>query len=220
MAKKFAWSFSALSSYELCAKKHWHVNIAKDVKEPPNDAGDYGQAAHKHFEHRMMKDKPLPLDLRHHETTLSKISQRPGDKYGEQKLALNDKFELTGFFDKDVWVRVIIDFMVVEGNKALIIDWKFGKQKKGDDQLDLMAAVIFASMPEIEYIASAYYWAKEKEFKSVTYDRHDIAEIWNNFIPRADALEHAINNSEFPATPGFLCKNWCWVKSCPHCGNA
>jgi len=142
------------------------------------------------------------------------------DKYGEQKLALNDKFELTGFFDKDVWVRVIIDFMVVEGNKALIIDWKFGKQKKGDDQLDLMAAVIFASMPEIEYIASAYYWAKEKEFKSVTYDRHDIAEIWNNFIPRADALEHAIKNSEFPATPGFLCKNWCWVKSCPHCGNA
>jgi PD-(D/E)XK nuclease superfamily len=222
MAKKFAWSFSALGSYELCAKKHWHVNIAKDVKEPPNDAGEYGQVAHKHFENRMMKSKPLPLDLRHHESPLLKLAAVAGVGYGEQKLALNDKFELTGYFDSDVWVRTIIDWAVVspDGTKALIVDWKFGKKKDDEDQLELMAAVLFAAMPELENIIAAFYLAKEKEFVRQAYDRHDIPHIWNNFLPRVEALEHAVKNSEFPATPGFLCKSWCWVKSCPHCGNA
>lgn len=212
------WSFSALTSFEMCAKKHWHENIAKDFKSPPNAAGDYGSAAHKHFEHRMIKATPLPLDLRHHEKFLAKIYDRPGQGYPEQKLALNEKFELTGYFDSDVWVRTIIDFAKVDGNKALIIDWKFGKKKEGDDQLDLMAAVLFAAMPEVEYIVAAFYWAKEKEFVSVTYTRTEIAEIWSNFIPRVDALEEAKRTTTFPPTKGFLCKNWCAVTSCPHNG--
>jgi len=218
MAKKFAWSFSALQGFELCPKKHYSENIAKDVRQKENPTQQYGITSHKEFEKRLLKGTPLPLDLRHHEKFLKRIYDRPGQAYPEQKLALTKNFELTGFFDSDVWVRTIIDYAKVEGNKALVLDHKFGKQKEGTDQLDLMAAVLFAAMPELEYIVAAYYWAKTKEFVSVIYTRADIAEIWNNFMPRVDALEDAIKMTNFPPTKGFLCKNYCPVTSCPFNG--
>lgn len=213
-----AWSFSALQSYETCPKKYWHVSLKKDVKEPPNEAGVYGQAAHGHFEHRLLKDKPLPLDLRHHETMLAKFANAPGEQMGEQKLALNEKLELTGYFDKDVWVRSIIDYVRTKGTHMIVVDWKFGKRKEDFDQIDLAVAMMFIAMPEIETATGMYYWAKEKKFDVQKYTRQDAPAIWNELLPRVEELEEAKRTTTFPPKPGFLCKNWCWVDSCPYKG--
>lgn len=219
MPKAFSWSFSQLTAYELCPKKFWHVSVAKDVTEPPNEVGEYGQTAHKHFENRLVKGTPLPLDLRHHEPVLEKFWNAKGDGMGEQKLAINKDFQLTGYFDRDVWCRTIIDYCKVSGSHAIIADWKFGKTKEDDyDQLDLMAACMFIAMPELETITGMYYWAKDKKIDPQKYVRGDCPGIWNNFLPRVEELEYAKKNTNFPATPNFLCKNWCWCKMCPHCG--
>lgn len=221
MTKEVAWSFSALTSFEMCPKKYYEVSIAKTVKEPPNAAGEYGSAAHKHFENRVTKGaKALPLDLRHHEPTLKKFTDAPGEAYGEQKLALNRKLELTGYFDSDCWVRTIIDYAKVNGSHAIIADWKFGKTKFQEDydQLDLMAACMFVAMPELETITALYYWAKDKKIDAQKYTRSNMAGIWNQFIPRVDELEEAKRTVSFPPKPNFLCRNWCWSNTCPHKG--
>lgn len=213
------WSFSALQSYEMCPKKYWHVSLKKDVKEPPNQAGEYGQSAHKHFENRVIIGTPLPLDLRHHEKTLAKFVAAPGVGMGEQKLAINAEFELTGYFDNDVWCRTIIDYCKVNGSHAVIADWKFGKTKEDEyDQLDLMACFMFIAMPELETITGLYYWAKDKKIDPQKYTRSNTAGIWNSLLPRVDDLEEAKRTTTFPPKPGFLCKNWCWVDSCPYKG--
>lgn len=218
--KAFSWSYSQLSSYELCAKKYYETTVAKTVVEPPNAAGDYGQVAHKHFENRVVgKEIPLPLDLRHHEATLAKFVAAPGTGFGEQKLCINKDLELTGYFDNDAWCRVIIDYAKVNGSHAIIADWKFGKTKENEyDQVDLMSAVMFIAMPELKSITSLYYWAKDKKIDPQKYVRADCADIWNNFLPRVAKLEEAKRTVSFPPTPGFLCKNWCWSPTCPHKG--
>lgn len=215
---KFTWSFSNLDLYETCGKKYYHLRVVKDVKDTGNHASNYGFEAHKHFENRMMKHKPLPLDLKHHEKFLAKLEAAKGEGLGEQKLALNRNFESTGFFDSDVWVRGIVDYTKFNGSHLVVVDYKFGKMKDSFDQLDLMVAILFAYMPELETATGMFYWAKEKKVTSKKYVRNDTVDIWSRFIKRVAAMEDDWKTTNFPAKPNYLCKRYCPVKKCPHCG--
>lgn len=215
---QFTWSFSNLELYETCPKKYYHLRVAKDVKDKGNAVSNYGSEAHKHFEDRLVKGTTLPLDLRHHEKVLKKLEDAKGEGLGEQKLALTRDFEPTGFFDKDVWVRGIVDYTKHNAPHLVIVDHKFGKMKEGFDQLKLMAAMLFAYMPEIETCTAMYYWAKEKKITSIKFTRDDIPDIWAAFLPRVEQMEKAWKTTDFPARTNYLCKRYCPVKSCPHCG--
>lgn len=216
MAKLFAWSYSALDSFELCPKKYWAEKIGRIVKEQRSSVGDYGAEMHKHFEKRLINGKQLPLDLRHHEPVMARLHNAPGEGMPEQKLALNRDFQLTGFFDDDVWVRGIIDFAKVNGRHLLVIDHKAGRMKEGFDQINLMVAMMLCVMPEIQTATGAYYWAKHKKLTRKKYQRSDAPDIWNSFLPRVKRMEEAKKNDDFPARPNFLCKRHCGVKSCPY----
>ena len=81
--RSFAWSYSALTSFETCPKQYWHYRIKRDVKESKSQATDYGTEVHKCFENRLIKGKKLPLDLRHHEPVMAKLEVAPGDGSGQ-----------------------------------------------------------------------------------------------------------------------------------------
>lgn len=214
-----AWSFSAIDAFNLCPRKYHAERVAKVVKEKKSAITDYGTEAHKFFENYMLKDKPLPLDLRHHQPQLDILKSAPGTSYPEQKLALNADYKPTGFFDSDVWVRSIIDFLKVDGDTAAIIDWKFGKVKESNDQLKLCAAVLMHTMPEVNTVLSRFYWAKEKKFsKLLRLYRPDLCGIWNIFLPQVKQLDLAHAKNEWPARPNFLCRKYCQVTACEHCG--
>lgn len=213
-----AWSFSALQTFETCPKKYWHEKIKKDVRQSKSTVGDYGIEAHKAFENRLLKGRDLPLDLQHHEPVLAKIAAAPGQGMPEQKLAINRDFQPTGFFDKDVWLRAIIDYAKLNDNVCLLIDHKFGKMKDDFDQVELLAATFSCFKPEVELYSAAYYWAKEKKLTRKKITQGDLPEIWEKFIKRQERLQLAVKHDEFPANPNGLCRRYCAVKSCPYNG--
>ena len=213
-----AWSYSTLDSFLLCPKKYYAEKIAKSASEVTSEATNYGSEAHKHFEQRVKNGKKLPMDLAHHEKVVARLAGAPGDKYTEQKIALTADFKPTGFFDKDVWCRAVIDLIIVNDANGVIVDWKFGKMKQEFDQLDLMVAVVFALYPEMQGIKGMFYWAKEKEITAKSYTRDDIPTIWNDFLPKVKRFNEAFAKEEFPARPNYLCKRYCNVKSCPNHG--
>jgi hypothetical protein len=133
-------------------------------------------------------------------------------------MALNANFQPTGFFDDDVWVRGIIDYVKVNNKTMFILDHKTGRPKEGFDQVRLMAAMMAAYMPEIENFIVAYYWTKIKELTVDRFTADEIPNIWAGFIERVNELQAAIRHDEFPATPNFLCKRHCPVKTCPNNG--
>ena len=59
-----AWSYSALKNFETCAKRYYHYNVAKDVREPESEQLLAGNQLHAHFEARISKGVPLPAGLR------------------------------------------------------------------------------------------------------------------------------------------------------------
>ena len=111
-----------------------------------------------------------------------------------------------------------MDLGVVDDKKAALFDWKTGKRKPGSDQLQLMALLAFIHYPWIEKVVTGFIWLKEGKIDREKFTREQVPELWQDFLPRITRMERAYNESKWPARPSGLCKNWCYVKSCEHCG--
>lgn len=221
MGKQFAWSFSALDTFENCRKKYYHLKVLRRgdpdfFKDKDSDASIDGKFVHQAMFERVIHGTPLPIQLRQHEAIASKFADTEGEKHGEMKLALNTAFQPRDFFAKDVWVRAVIDLLIVRGNQtAILVDWKTGKKKERWDQLHLSAAVLSRFMPEIETFKLVFAWLKDAEFSVAQLEKGELKGVWLNYLPRVNVITEAIKTTTFPPTPTPLC-GWCPVTSCPH----
>ena len=124
MTKKAAWSFSALNSFETCPHRHYRTRVLKDVRDDQSEALLWGNEVHKALELRIKDDKPLPTTMEKWEPIVAKLLARKGESIAEQKLCLNENLSPTSWFAKDAWCRGVVDYMLVDGKKAVALDWK------------------------------------------------------------------------------------------------
>lgn len=218
MAKSFAWSYSALDGFHQCPKKHYFEKINKKYPFQSNPAADYGKALHKAFELYATKNKPLPMDMLHHQPFLDNLLGLGTEFLGEQKLALTRDFKPTGWFDNDVWCRSIIDLVVMRDDSAIICDYKSGRRVDTFDQVDHQAAMLAVYKPEIMNYTTGYYYTKEKAMVRHALPACDMTKVWQKFYPRVELMEKMIVDDEFPAKQNFLCKSYCPVKECKYNG--
>ncbi len=216
MSKLAAWSYSRIKSFEECPKAFWHVSVNKDIPFQETDATRFGKESHLSIADFMRGNiKQMPLHLRHHEPALLKFKAIPGEKVIEQQIALNAQYQMTEWFAKDAYLRVISDLTILNGTKAVVFDWKTGKRSDDFTQLKLTAATTFLIAPEIEKITIAFYWMKEKAAPSQVLERTQAGDVWSEILPRVQRYQEAHDTNNFPARPGKNCK-WCPVKSCPY----
>lgn len=213
--KPFAWSYSALVRYETCPKQYYDMNVTKEFKDEDSDFSAEGKIIHDAMHKRVVHGKSLPIELRHLEAIAAKFAATPGVKKGELKLALNRKLEPVDYFASDVWVRVVIDLLVVQGTKGIVVDWKTGKRKPDHTQLGLSTAVLARWMPELDFFSTLYVWTKSRELDPRNYTVSKLATVWGDLLPRVNKMEEARKTTNFPAKKNPLCK-YCPVQSCPN----
>lgn len=214
-----AWSYSALSSYELCPKRHYHLKVLKDVKESESDAVRWGKKVHRAFELRVKEPSvPLPPELMAYEPLLARFAAATGTVWAEQQIAIRKNFTQTEWFAKDVWFRVVIDLLIIKGSRALVVDYKTGRQNDIFDQLELTAAVVMTLHPEILTVVSAYLWLKDQILVKETWSRTHVPSIWRKNIARLIPFTAAHTTNHWPAKPNGLCRRYCPVALCPHNG--
>jgi len=223
--KPFAWSFSRMKNFEVCPKRHYEIDLAKNVKEPEGEQLRWGNFVHKALADRCGPNRvPLPKDLvsamPFAEAWAMKVLGSTGDVYVEEGLAMSKEFTSVGNFDANVWLRVKCDFMRVVGDVALAVDWKTGKILEDSVQLALTAACIFAKFPQVKAVRSTYVWLKDDCESSETFYRDDMPAMWRSIWHRIEAMETAHKHTNYPPTPSGMCKSWCAVKSCPHNGKS
>lgn len=214
-SKPFAWSYSALEQFENCPKQYYHTRVIKDVKEEKSEQMLYGQEVHLALYKRVIQDQPLTLRFRHLEPLASTLAATAGEKHGELKLALSADYEPREFFDPDVWVRAIIDLLIVKKDHAIILDYKTGKVKDDFTQLKMAAAVLAQYMPEIKKFTVGYVWLKSRNISKDSLTSESLSGVWSGLLSRLTPVTQALATTSFPASPSPLCK-WCPVKSCPH----
>jgi CRISPR/Cas system-associated exonuclease Cas4 (RecB family) len=216
----FAWSYSALKNYETCPKRYYHLNVAKDIKEPQTQQLLDGNNLHHAFDRYLMVSEKLPIEFMMHKPLLDKIKKAPGNLVAEQRLALTNTFQPAAYFAPNVWLRVVIDCVVTdeERTKATIFDWKTGKPSEDLTQMQLCAATMFAFLPTVVRIKVALVFVAHNKVEPAEFVRDDLAEIWGEILPRVKAVQRARDTQEYPPTPSGLCKRYCPVVSCPYHG--
>lgn len=219
-----AWSHSALKAFETCPKKYYMTTVEKRFTEHKGEAVTWGSEVHKAFEDYFKTGKPFPIGMRQFQTVADSIKAAVTPKVEElteTKLAINRDFQPVGYFDRDVWVRCVVDYGIKNGSKALIVDWKTGKKSQDSDQLALMAGMMFAQAEELTQITSSFVWLKEpkgNQMDKLVFSRENTGEIWDRFLRRVEAFEEAFVKEDFPAKPNGLCRRFCPVTSCPYNG--
>lgn len=217
--KSFAWSYSKLKNFESCPKRHWHLDIARDIKEEEGEALIWGNMVHKALAEAVEGKAELPNTMKDYQKWVDRITSGGNSTIlVEQKLAIRKDFSACSWFDNDAWYRGIGDVIKIVGPVALICDYKTGKILEDGSQLALMAACVFAHHPNIQKVRSEFIWLKEDATTRADFSRDDMADIWRGLWPRIEALENAHNTTSYPAKPGPLCKRWCPVSVCPHHG--
>lgn len=218
MAKRLAWSFSAISVWKTCRKKFYHLRVAKDVKDGDSEAAAEGKIVHDCLYQYVCKGKDLPIALRQHQGVADAYRKRGescDDMQGELKLCLDDQLKPVDWFSPKAWVRAIVDLLLVKKHIAILVDWKTGKRKPEFDQLELSAALLSRYMPEIEEFHLVFEWLRdgERDVKKIT--KGELKQVWKKFFPIIGEIEEAEATTDFPPNPSGLC-GWCPVVNCPN----
>lgn len=217
--KPFSWSYSRLKNFETCPKRHYHIDIAKDVKEDDeSEALLWGNEVHKALAKRMADGTPLPPAMKQFEGWCGRILTGQGKILVEQKLAITKDFGATQFFGRGAWFRGVGDVIKLVGNVALIVDWKTGRILEDSVQLALMAQCVFAHYPDVLRVRSEFIWLKEDANTRGDFSRDDMAGLWRSLWPRIELMKTAAEQMNYPPKPGGLCRRWCPVTQCPHHG--
>jgi hypothetical protein len=210
-----AWSYSALNDFKNCPYKYWAVRVGKIVSDV-NAANAGGEDYHREFELYVNKGKPLAPNLQRFTPVLDKLKKQPGQMSTELQLALDVNYQPCGFKAWDLaWVRAVSDWSLINGTRAWVIDYKFGKPKKDQEQNALVAAVLMHTYPQIQEVTTNYWFALHDKWLPDHWRRQDIGDIWNMFLPDVNELAQAKLKDEWPKTPSPLC-GWCPVKTCVH----
>ena len=206
-----AWTYSRLEKFETCPRQFYHVRVKRDIVEPPTEATLWGGRVHEAMEYRIKDGTVLPEGMTQWEGLANKISNMAGEKFCEAEMALDSNFQPAPW--SNAWTRGIADLLIVNGDKAVNLDYKTGKRKL-THQLMLYAGYTFAIYPQVNTVVTGFVWLRDKKIDKETFTRDQVPIIWQTFIPKVRKLESAYERDAWPARPSGLCKGWCPVKTC------
>lgn len=202
-------SFSSMNTYFTCAKQYELTYVNPVIAYQETDATRWGTEVHLALEEYCRDDKPLADNYLPFKPFGDKIKSLAGDKFYEQEMALNKNLQPVKFDSPDAWVRGIIDVLVVNGDKALVNDWKTGKVRPDSDQLKLFAGFVMHHYPDVQVVKTVYSWVAHKQTTVESYSRADLPAIWDHFNVKLAKIESSYEKDRWIPKVSGLCGGWC-----------
>jgi len=217
------WSYSSISLFQQCPKKYYHLRVAKDVKEKESEALLYGTRVHKVAEEYVRDGVSIPQAFSYIKNPIDTILEtNEGETHCELKLGVTERLKPCGFFDEDVWYRGVIDLLILDekNNKAIIVDYKTGKNPKYADtkQLELMALAVFKHYEWVRTIKAGLLFLVNPALIKAEYLTSHQHDLWLKWVQEVSGLGKCIENDVWNAKPNFTCRNWCPILNCVHNG--
>jgi len=210
-----AWSFSALKTFETCPRKYHAEKVEKLYPFEETEHTIYGKKVHLAAEKYIRDGEPLPKGMEQFKPALDALNNIPGDKHCELEMALTADRKPTDFKGDDVWVRGIADLVIINGDRARVVDYKTGSAKYPDKkQLELMALMVFEYFPEVTQVKAALAFLLHDVVVKGKYNRKEADKLWQRWDQRTAILDAAFENDNWPPNPNGLCRKWCPVVTC------
>jgi len=220
MTVKYTWSYSSINLFKQCPHKYYRLRIVKDIVEPSAEHLNYGLEVHKAAEDYLGKGTPIPEKYIFIKEHLDKLNLIKGEKLCEYKMGLTSNLEPCGFFDKDVWWRGVADLIIINGDRAYVIDYKTGKSAKYADtkQLELLSCALFKHFPEVKKVKGGLLFVVANDLVKENFEVDNEGVYWTKWLEDTQRLEAAIQNNVWNKKPNFSCRSWCSITDCEHNG--
>jgi hypothetical protein len=205
---KLSHSYSAIKLYENCPYRYYRQRIAKDAIDEGGEASKHGERIHKHLELKLAGAAELPKELSHYAPlcdSVEKISAK-GELHIEKELVLTENLEPTGWWSPDAWLRSKLDILVVNGDEAIVMDWKTGKRYPDFFQMEMFAAQVFKHYPDVTKVKTSLVWLKSMEMDTELYTREDANKIWADIMGRIRRIYQSVEHDNWPQRPSGLCR--------------
>lgn len=207
---KFPISYSRVQCFKQCPCKFEHLYVNKDVVDQGSDATMYGTRVHESLEKyaRTGNEEELTNETRQWRRLVDTILSKNGDKHYEYQMSIDAGCNVCDWFSDTVWIRGIADVLVVDGDKATVIDWKTGKVREDFTQLMLFACLVMYHFPEVNEVNGAFVWLKFDQISKASYTRDALPAMWRGLTTQFDKVQEAVDLGIFPAKTSRLC-GWC-----------
>jgi hypothetical protein len=217
---KYTWSYSSINLFNQCPHKYYRLRVKKDIKEPESEHLLYGDMVHKAFEKYVRDDTPLPEKFSGYKVQLDPLKAIEGTKYCEYRMGLREDLQPCEFFDPLVWWRGIADLLIINGEKAHLVDYKTGKSSKYAEtkQLEILSLAVFKHFPEVQKVKAGLLFVVPEEFIKANFHNDQQHVYWMKWVEDTKRLETAIEKDVWNKKPNFTCKKHCPVVDCPHNG--
>lgn len=225
IAKEFNWSYTKLRDFETCPRRYHTVNVTKTIKETSVEL-ERGNRLHDAMKKRVQSGIELPMEFSYMERWAKSLTAVIDPRQVincELQLAIGRNLEPVGYWEKRVFCRTKIDYLILLPRRkgtyiCNIIDYKTGKPKDDDTQLVINALTVFAHYKDVVGIKSEFLYTEHGDVRGFTYLRSSMNELWNDIIPRVTDLEIAHVNDDWPPKPCGLCREYCPVTTCEFYG--
>jgi RecB family exonuclease len=199
-------SYSSIKLFENCPLRYYRQRIKKDVVDTGGEASQHGERIHAFLEHRL-KGTDLPQEAAHYEPLCKSVERmaQNGELHIEQELVLTENLTPTGWWDSDAWLRSKLDVLVIVEDTAVVMDWKTGKRKADQFQMQMFAAQVFKHYPEVQRVKTSLVWLKTMEMDTEMYNRLSMNAIWAEVMKRIQRIHDAYEHDNWPARPSGLC---------------
>ena len=210
------WSHSALKDFEGCARRYHEVKVLKKYPFPDTEQIRYGKALHKAAEDYVRDGTPIPEQFAFIKPIIDALLTKSGRRYPELEMALTADLTPCNFKDEKVWVRGIVDLLIVDDDNltAWVVDYKTGNNKYPDvSQLELMSLMVFANFPHIRQVNSALLFVVKEDIVKYKMTVDEAPAAWQRYRERVAKLAACQANDVWNPTQTPLC-GWCPVKTC------
>lgn len=204
---KLSHSYSAIKQYENCPYRYYRQRITKDVVDEGGEASKYGERVHAFLEKRL-KGADIEQEVAAYEPLCQSVERmaKGGELYVEKELVLNENLTPTGWWDSDAWLRSKLDVLVINGDNAVVMDWKTGKQHPDFFQMQIFAVQVFKHYPEVEQVKTSLVWLKTMKMDTEQYKRADTNAVWADIMKRIQRIHTSYEHGSWPARPSGLCR--------------
>ncbi len=215
ISRPFAWSYSALGDYETCPAKYG-FRKAK-VPTPKNPYMERGIEIHGEAEAYLKREvRALPKSLKLLKDEFKELLVV--DAIAEGQMAFTRKWEPTGWFADDVWLRVKVDAHYRSDDKtARVIDFKTGRvpfEDKYSEQKRIYAAAGMCHYPAVSQVSVELWYVDHgiirpdpaKGKREIYTRKSHLRGIQQEFTLRAKRME---SDKVLKPRPSITNCKWC-----------
>jgi len=229
------YSISKIGTYNQCPHK-FKLQYIDKIKVPfeTNKALIKGKIIHQILEHNFdydyeaeytdvytEADHKVSLDIvkRFEESSLGKsIKKFIAVGHLEEDFAFTFNKDLIGYWDKQAHLRGSADGYLVTKDKAVIIDYKTGKDRSQEEGYGLKQAKMYASyvlikFPEVQEVKATFVFVEHCTKCNYTFKRDELDNFIEEFKYNIDKIE---SDKNYTKKTSPLC-NWCNFYKHGHC---